>query len=395
MNFVCGANCVADKLHIWTDYPVIPQPCLPELAVALVAAQAQMTTRALAAVLPFGMVTAETADIFVPTTDTVLGSAVYRSFHAREYMYRCQERPSVWVLSETDDRDAWGRCEGRLWIDFESSQSWAGGLDGPLRTGGLYIDTFDQCSELFSSPQGLDAILEPTGDFRAGVSDVQVACALVGRLGTYSNRASRLTVRLPALSDPIKLLGDIVVKAGESLTLTSFDVTQSATLLLGPSQLRVALGGQLELEGLTLLGSRGGSAVRSEGEVTVRNCNFERCVAATNAILRYAEANVPRGSTDHPPLAGAALGAFGGAAFSFGSQAVLTVEASVFAQNAVRDARVLNGYGPPFVSYWNAHLAGRTACWSFGLQGRRDLGFGPACFAVGHRAASKHCGGWS
>jgi hypothetical protein len=220
----------------------------------------------------------------------------------------------------------------------------------------------------------------------------------VGRLGTYSNRASRLTLRLPALSDPIKLLGDIVVKAGESLTLKSFDATQSATLLLGPSQLRVALGGQLELEGLTLLGSRGGSAVRSEGEVTIRNCRFESCVAATNAILRYAEANVPKQSTEHPPLAGAALGAFGGAAFSFGSQALLTVEASVFAQNAARDARVFNWYAPPFVSFSNSHLAGPT--WPQRragrlFQGRRDLGFGPACFAVGHRAASKHCGGWS
>lgn len=344
VNFVCGANCVGDKLHLWTDYPVVPQPCLPELAIALAAAQAKMAMSALAAAVPFGLATAAASDLFAPTRDTVAGSTVYRSIHAREYMYRCQERPSVWVLSAADDRDAWGRCEGRLWIDFETARSWTGGLDGPLRTDGLYIDALDRCIEVLANPEGPEPILGPTGDFRAGASNVQAACALVWRLGAYSNGAGHghLTVRLPAFGDPIELLGDIVIRAGESLMLKSVDAAQPATLVLGPSQLRVAVGGKLELEGVTLLGSTGGSAVRSEGETTIRGCSFERCVAGTNGVLRFTEANVPKGSADRPPLAGPGLVAFGGAMFSFGSQAVLIAQASTFAHNAARGARVFN-----------------------------------------------------
>jgi hypothetical protein len=37
---VCGSGCVRDTLHIFTDYPIIARPCLPELAASLATAQA-------------------------------------------------------------------------------------------------------------------------------------------------------------------------------------------------------------------------------------------------------------------------------------------------------------------------------------------------------------------
>jgi hypothetical protein len=64
----CGLGCVRDKLHLWTDYEIIPRPCLLELAATLASSQARMMRETTGSEAAFGLIDATHAaatDIYV------------------------------------------------------------------------------------------------------------------------------------------------------------------------------------------------------------------------------------------------------------------------------------------------------------------------------------------
>ena len=87
----------------------------------------------------------------------------------------------------------------------------------------------------------------------------QVACALLLRFGQYSvgaKRKPRSSVFLPSRLGELHLMGDIRVPEGLELRLAP-DGAGRFTVILGSAQLRVALGGRLELTRLSMSGATG------------------------------------------------------------------------------------------------------------------------------------------
>jgi hypothetical protein len=68
-------------------------------------------------------------------------------------------------------------------------------------------------------------------------------------------------VRLPASADVIELMGDLVVREGSSLRVVGVAGNPATRIVVGARQLRVDLGGKLELERVSVAHSDGGSKV--------------------------------------------------------------------------------------------------------------------------------------
>ena len=85
--------------------------------------------------------------------------------------------------------------------------------------------------------------------------------------------------------DSIELVGDIVIRQGESLSLKA--ANNGTAIVVGKSQLRVDNGGRLSLVGLKLSDSIGSPAVHVEGELIATNCTFFSCRTRTNFVARY------------------------------------------------------------------------------------------------------------
>jgi hypothetical protein len=100
---------------------------------------------------------------------------------------------------------------------------------------------------------------------------------------------------------------------------------------------QVLRGGKLELVGIDVVNSTGSSAVFTEGQVTVTNCNFAHCVTGMNDVARTFEASIPSG--------GAALRALGGAIQARGNEATMWSTGSSFVSNAAKGAKYANYAG--------------------------------------------------
>jgi len=99
---------------------------------------------------------------------------------------------------------------------------------------------------------------------------------------------------------------------------------------------QVRRGGRLELVGIDAVDSTGSSAVFSEGQVTVTNCSFTRCITGTNNVMRSLEASITSG--------GAALRALGGAIQAVGVEAALLSTGSSFVACSAQGGKYSN-YG--------------------------------------------------
>ena len=105
IEFVYGKGCVTEKLHITTDYAVMPLPCAPELVDALAASHARQAATTLSSGRPFGLTLpscTDATDIFVPTGKEVHGAPVYRGVQRAELMHRCTDG-----RLETDGFETW------------------------------------------------------------------------------------------------------------------------------------------------------------------------------------------------------------------------------------------------------------------------------------------------
>jgi hypothetical protein len=105
---------------------------------------------------------------------------------------------------------------------------------------------------------------------------------------------------------------------------------------------QVRRGGTLELVGIDVVNSTGSSAVYSEGQVTVTNCIFARCMTGMNDIMRSLETAVSSG--------GAALRALGGAIQARGNEAALRSTGSSFVSCAAKGGRYANYGGAIFAA---------------------------------------------
>jgi hypothetical protein len=149
-------------------------------------------------------------------------------------------------------------------------------------------------------------------------------------------------VLLPA--GTFQLLGNIVVRAGESLKMQG-DGALQASLALGRWQLVVEAGGRLELLGLAVVDAVGSSAMVVLGEVMATNCTFSRCVSGPNLLLRNAEEISLEGSDEHPPVQGAYVGSVGAVAFLALTPAKFTAHGCTFSENRASGARLFNSGG--------------------------------------------------
>jgi hypothetical protein len=82
IEWVCGKGCVTEKLHISTDYAVMPRPCIPELVEVLAASNAEHASAALGSGKPFGLTLPDetnATDIFVPAGEDAHGAPAYNA----------------------------------------------------------------------------------------------------------------------------------------------------------------------------------------------------------------------------------------------------------------------------------------------------------------------------
>jgi hypothetical protein len=286
-------------LHINTDYPIFAKPCYPQLALALGSALANTLREVLSTGALFGLTASASTRanaLFLPTSETFQGAFVYQNLHAAESLYRCQpDDPSteLWALSSGIDRDAWRRCEGRLWIDVEAAHVRTSLADRSAVGSGLYVDTGVRRCEQFLSNGMRESVVVVTADeggtetilFAQGASPLDVSCTLLWKLGHFmppTARKLRTRFRLPARVGPIELFADLVVHGGQFVSLETSDdelSTSEATVLLGRWQVQVNRDGALDLERVKLVNATGASALFSEGAVNIVNCTFSRCHA--------------------------------------------------------------------------------------------------------------------
>ena len=145
----------------------------------------------------------------------------FRGMNQNEYFYRCGNEQiaaeETWVITGTQNEDAWSRCEGRVWIDLGSARARTDATDRLSAAGGVFFDlSLRQCGEEFARIQIHSANTESVPDgadrseqdrslglmaFPAGVPAAHVACSLVWRLGPFSTihgDGRSTTVLLPA-----------------------------------------------------------------------------------------------------------------------------------------------------------------------------------------------------
>ena len=347
---------------------------------------------------PIGLrlpVSASATDIFVPSSQpNVHGSAVYRGLHRGEYLYRCNTKDEMWAIAASHDVEACVRCEGRVWIDFmrarvqdrmDANDS-ASGVLGGIRVGMVAPQCADDLRVSDEPARVSEGEDEEVLSFLDGASAVHVSCTLLTKFGVYSEAARRkqhTTVLLPSHIGAVQLFGDVVVRPGETVLLSSADSTL-ASLIVTRHQLRVARGGALELVRLELRDSIGGSAIYNDGEARAVNCSFIRCNTSTNAIRRIMEVNVPSGSEEAPPTKGAALSAFGGALHSSGLEFVAV--GSKFEECVVSSARVANWGGAIAVFGGRLSLLAGTLLRRNAAVGGSYSAGGGAVFTFGARA---------
>jgi hypothetical protein len=372
IEYTHGAGFVKSQLRLLTDYPILPRLCVPQLAAVLATAQHTAVVAALSLGMAFGLNApdAAVADLFLPTQGGMHSQAPwYRSMNRNEYLYRCggnRTAEETWVITGSRDEDAWSRCEGRVWIDLDSARARTDATDRLSAVGGVFFDlSLRQCGEEFARIQSHSANTENVPDgadwseqdrslrlmaFPAGVSAAHVACSLVWRLGPFSTihgDGRSLTVLLP--SGTIPLLGNIVVRAGESLKMQG-DGALQASLALGRWQLEVEAGGRLELLRLAIVDAVGSSAMAVFGEVMATNCTFSRCVSGPNFLSRFIEEVSLEGSDEHPPVHGAWLVSGGAVASVALTPAKFTAHGCTFSENRASGARLANFGGAIYTS---------------------------------------------
>ena len=195
---VCGNGCIEARMHISTErFPADRlhlHPCLPELAMRIIADQSEKLAATVAAAVPFSLVAAATSasplanDLYVPTGKIQHGLAVYRGTDTGRYAFACD--PALlggrWALSSTDDETAWSRCDGELWLDIQSNRL---STANPTSADTEASDKDRQYSSAYAEPvvyrfnfEGCTAFLPavvmsmPVATFAAGVPAEEVAC---------------------------------------------------------------------------------------------------------------------------------------------------------------------------------------------------------------------------
>jgi hypothetical protein len=211
---------------------------------------------------PLGIVTtAGMRDLFLPSaTERMHGAPVYFGMSSSEYLYRCASQAGsaqeTWAFSASAaDAAAAARCDGRLWVDVHASRA---RTDDAATGAGVRVEPLSLvCRDfLASAPSRASALAADASAvwsaaesvaFRNGTVPEQVACVLLWRFGPYSapvvEEPPPVTVQLPAAA--ITLVGDVVVRARQSLTIKGADAGSS--LVMGQWHIRVEQGGVLEL----------------------------------------------------------------------------------------------------------------------------------------------------
>jgi hypothetical protein len=343
IEWVCGKGCVAEKLHISTDYEVMPRPCTPELVEVLAASNAEHASAALRSRKPFGLTLPDepsATDIFVPTGEDAHGAPAYRGVQRGDHLFRClTDGPETWAIARAGDGPARDQCGGRvsLTLDINSSRA----RMGPADKGGIRFDSgFDACST---------GNLESLHDHPEYVAEsaLHIACALVRSFGAHTVRGSDVSVPTPNVTirfggrmiGSVRLLGDLLVRHGESLRLEADDDAALAIVQVGARQVRVEAGGSLELIRVNLTRSTGSAAMRVMGTVVAVGSTFSDCVTGVDFVMRYGEKHTPPGPAGLPAR-GAALTAAGGVAFVYLSKGHLRLTRCVLEGNMARGPAV-------------------------------------------------------
>jgi hypothetical protein len=287
----------------------------------------------------------------VPTGEEAYGAPVYRGVQRGESMFRClTDGPETWAIAPAGHRPSWNECVGRVWIDVSTSrgsQARIADAGACLRAAsGVRFDSgLDVCS--IDHLHNLDNHSKPVAD-----SAMRIACELVRTFGAHTIRAlgatrpaaelapmANVTIRLARSTGVVRLVGDLVVRQGESLRLEADDDTLLATIVVGAQQVRIEAGGTLELVRVKLTRSTSSAAMRISGRVVALDSTFTDCVTGVDVVSRYMEPTVPPGP-GRIPAHGAALVAAGGAAFVWLSQGSLSLTRCVLEGNAARGLAV-------------------------------------------------------
>jgi hypothetical protein len=353
VSHVCGESCLRNGLHLITDYPVFSRLCAPDLAATLAAAQGRMMRATMDSAEPFGLHISESlTDLFVRTNGKLNGATTYHGVHSGYLMYRCAlgsrgATGDIWAISSTEDANALGRCEGDLWVEVDTAQAHTGNFAVGL-LGLRFVAGFEKCALLLRDENARRARISSYTDadtgaevvsFADGVTGQEVACTMLWRLGPYwplQQNSTTTRMVLPRAVGRIELIGDILVRVGETLILEieeAIGIASSAATLVavGKRQVQVEPGGKLAFVRMKLVDAVGGSALHNLGETSATNSTFERCSTSLNTVtLTLAlPSNAGRSESD-PPVPRVTTAAAGGAVLSFGDRALFTATGSLF-----------------------------------------------------------------
>jgi hypothetical protein len=353
---VCGVDCVPARLHIVTDYPYSPRPCLPELAARISVGEASAFERAVAANEPFGLTVPAMADLFVysSTIGPLQSHKLYKGIDSGMLAYECDPaiHGRVWAFraapsafsssANSTSADSLDTCSGELQIELESGQahSQPASADGSSRVPIRFDLHWADCSTFLPS---FESIRPSTNAMTLDGGTPQTraaACWLSRFFGPQAHRQGLRSFAIELLGTSVALESDLVVRSGTTLRLTS---SARTTVVIGPHQIRVESEARLELDGLTLADSVQSSALVVGGSAAALRTTFIRCRATTNMVLGgIMDSLVPDG-----------LGAFltaAGAAVHIAPHASMEIVDSALLECSVGGAKVGAGGGAIFVN---------------------------------------------
>ena len=423
VEFVFGVGSVKSYLQILVDYPVQPRETVAPLAVALRLAHVQAAIAAMQSELPIGLTTAASCipesdtdlnkepsiasstcsageaslaatDLYVPvpSVERFNGYAVYKGLNHAQWLYSCPSVATVamWAITPVYDRAQWSHCVGIIRIDLATLQAqFQYGLGAETPMSSVHFDAdLAQCSQVLSTEARRLAAMQPPMpgaesrdreggseesevlEFLGSASALEISCTLLWKLGPHSAtiRKRSTIVRIPARTDSIELIGDITVRAGESLRIEGEGDPLRPIMTIDSRQLRVEKGGSLELVRLCIEGSTGGSAIFSEGSVVISNCTVRRCVVTSNVVGRFAEGSArPKDglSAESAPRP-AFFGSAGGVVLMAYSGASLSVMDSSFEENSAKEGMQINWAGcvcalGGLIALGSSEMVGNTA----------------------------------
>jgi hypothetical protein len=294
---VFGVQFASERLHLLVDEPPAAFVCIPSLASRLATDQALQFMQATQRQEPFALsvslsrspsepsgpasLLGFSTDLFMPSSETAFGRAVYLCLDTRYRLVACNPSQSrdTWVMSSASNPYSSETCAGEFRIDLSSGKFRA--LDGKFDLIMTPHFDFGSCAAVLQSVHPGELIATGALVFPATATAQDVSCLLSRLFGPQSAYTGLpASIELHRGLGAIQLVTDLVVRAG-ALTV----IGNGNSIILGSHQVLVRPTARLTLEFIALSSSLTSSAIRIQGgHVVLHNSTVHDCHARMNAV---------------------------------------------------------------------------------------------------------------